>query len=243
MLVVGFDCETTGLNTSTDFITEVGAVLWDTARKTPLYIYSQMLKVPSKLDPRITELTGIKDEDLSTYGAEPYLSLKYLNAVFEKAEAIVAHNGNLFDRPIYEENCKRAGVTPVSKLWIDTSCDIDYPPSITTRRLVHLAAEHKFLNPFAHRAVFDVLTMLKVTENYDWENQIIKWAKSPTVTVGVKLDFNQVKEREALKKLNYRWNNESKIWTKSIKSFQLDEEKKLAQATGCTIKTMGGSSQ
>jgi len=51
--------------------------------------------------------------------------------------------------------------------------DVPSPPQITTRKLAHLAAEHGFLNPFAHRAVFDVLTMLKILSCYPIENVII----------------------------------------------------------------------
>ena len=59
---VSIDLETTGLNPKTDKITEIGAVkvengvLKDT--------FSTLVNPGRKLDPRVAELTGIKDEDL-----------------------------------------------------------------------------------------------------------------------------------------------------------------------------------
>ena len=59
---VSIDLETTGLNPKTDKITEIGAVkvengvLKDT--------FSTLVNPGRKLDPRVAELTGIRDEDL-----------------------------------------------------------------------------------------------------------------------------------------------------------------------------------
>lgn len=234
MLVAGFDTETTGLDTAKESIIEVGVVLWDTDRKAPLIMYSAMLDHRDRkpLEPRITELTGITDDDLGKYGRPAGGVLKRTEEIFAMADAVVAHNGNLFDKPMFEANCERLGVPIGERLWADTSCDIEYPPAITTRRQVHLAAEHGFLNPFAHRALFDVLTMLKITTHYDWE-QIIRYAKSPTVTLIAETTFAQ---KELPKKQNFRWNPDAKKWTKSVKDFQADEEVKKAKEAGFEVK-------
>lgn len=239
MLVVGLDFETTGLNTQEDHIIEVGAVLWDTERKAPLLCYSALCKNPAlgKLDAKITELTGIRDEDIAHYGHDLKQVLEGLHAVLSRGEAIVAHNGNLFDRPIYESNARRHGLTPVNMLWVDTSCDVQFPPDVTTRRLSHLAADHGFLNPFAHRALFDVMTMMKVLSPYDFD-QVLTWAKAPSLVIRADSTFHQ---KELVKKQNYRWDNENKMWKKSIKDFQLDAEKKAAQAAGFGVTVLKGS--
>jgi DNA polymerase III alpha subunit (gram-positive type) len=239
MLILGFDTETTGLNVHEDHIIEVGAVLWDTDRKAPMYTMSALIKgshIP-KLEAKITELTGIKDEDLATFGHDVVGVLQGLNNVIARAEAIVAHNGNLFDKPMYESNCKRHGVEIVQKPWIDTSCDVEFPPHITTRRLSHLAADHGFLNPFAHRALFDVMTMLKVMSEYNFE-QILTWSKAPTVELKADSTFQQ---KELVKKQNYRWDNERKIWHKSIKAFQLDDARKAAKEAGFGVSVLKGA--
>ena len=233
MLVAGFDTETTGLDTAKESIIEVGVVLWDTDRKAPLVTLSALLdhKDRKPLDPKIVELTGITDDDLTKYGRPAGGVLKRANDIFEMADAIAAHNGNQFDKPMYLANCARLGVTPVDKLWVDTSCDIEFPPNITTRRQVHLAAEHGFVNPFPHRALFDVLTMLKITTHYDWE-QILRYARSPSVTIIAETTFDQ---KELAKKQNYRWNPDAKKWTKTVKEFQVEEVTKAAKEAGFPI--------
>lgn len=232
MRVIGFDTETTGLNTAEDHIIEVGAVLWDTERKCPLAMHSELI-LPriADLDPKITQLTGIEYRDLQEFGGEPKAALQRLNKFFKLADVVVAHNGNLFDRPIYEAHCERYEQKPIDLLWVDTSCDVSFPADMHTRKLKHLAAEHGFLNPFEHRAIFDVLTMMKVAAGYDWE-QILHYARAKTLVVQAVTTFHQ---KELAKKQNYRWDNENKMWIKSIKEFQLDETKQAAQDAGFKI--------
>lgn len=239
MLVVGFDTETTGLSVTEDHIIEVGAVLWDTERKAPMQMFSALIKGEhiGKLDPKITELTGIKNEDLEKFGVFADIALIDLTSMFLKAEAIVAHNGNLFDKPMYENNCKRHGIQVTKLPWIDTTCDVDYPTTITTRRLSHLAADHGFLNPFAHRAAFDVMTMLKVMGQYDFA-QILTWSKAPTLEIRADSTFQQ---KELVKKQNYRWDNERKIWHKSIKDFHLESSIKAAKDAGFGVTVLKGA--
>lgn len=239
MLVLGVDFETTGLNTLEDHIIEVGALLWDTERNVPMNpVLSSFINPGVKLSEEITQITGITDGDLAAHGYQPKVVLKALVDMFQKADAIVAHNGNLFDRPILDSNAKRHGVEIPKKLWIDTSTDIEFPPRITTRRLVHLAAEHGFVNPFAHRALFDVGTMLQVAGNYDWA-QIKRYAETPTLVVRADVSYQQ---RELAKKRNYRFSKESSygqnLWTKSIKEFQLDDERRDA-GFGVTVLAKG----
>lgn len=239
MLVVGFDTETTGLNTSEDHIIQVGAVLWDTAslKKKAKLKFDVAIRgehIPP-IDPKITEINGLTNADLEKYGQAPANVFTTLNMLFEQGEAIVAHNGNLFDRPMYESNCKRHGIVPITtKLWVDTSCDIDYPTTIQTRKLIHLAAEHQFINPFPHDALSDVMTMLKIADLYDWEKTIL-WAKAPTVVIQAVSTFHQ---KELVKKQNYRWDNDNKIWLKSIKEFHLEDAKKAAKEAGFEVKIL-----
>lgn len=237
MRVLGVDFETTGLNTAEDHITEVGAVLWDTERRVPLALFSNMIKMPDgfKLDPKITELTGIRDEDLARYGDSPRTVLTMLTLMMKEAEHVVAHNGNLFDRPILASNAARHGVEIPAMNWIDTSCDIDFPPEISTRRLSYLCADHKFLNPFAHRAVFDVLSMLKVADHYDW-TKAVEWSKAKTLVIRADSTFQQ---KELVKKQNYRWDNDNKRWIKSIKDFQLDGARAAAREAGFGVTVIG----
>lgn len=216
MILLGLDFETTGLDIKTCDIIEIGAVLWDTSRSIPLKIYNQLITGPASLTDEITQLTGITRHDLDNYGVPLEQGRAELLSLLKQAELIVAHNGTNFDRPIFQRL-----IDGDSKLnWIDTSVDVTYPKAISTRKLTHLAAEHNFLNPFAHRAVSDVLTMLKVLANYDIL-EIRDAALIPNITVQAHVSYD---ERELAKSRGYRWEAPTKSWIKTIKENLLEKE-------------------
>jgi DNA polymerase-3 subunit epsilon len=224
MFWLGLDFETTGLDTSKERITEVGAVLWDCKEKLPLSMFNALIfdETMPELTPEITALTGLKTETLKRWGSDPKEILQTLTGLMAHADYIVAHNGTNFDKPLYYAECKRWGVTPCEKPWIDSCADVPYDARIATRKLVHLAAEHNFLNPFAHRAVFDVLTMFKVISQYD-HDEIIRYANSPNITVRAVVTYE---DRLKASSRGYRWNADAKHWIKTIKNFQIEKETK-----------------
>jgi DNA polymerase-3 subunit epsilon len=221
MRLLGLDFETTGLDPVEDYVTEVGAVLWDTTRKGPISIDSYFVKHDGiELTEEITKITGIQQADLNEFGIESSVALTRLQDQVQLADVVVAHNGELFDKKFYYEWNKRFYSSPVEKIWIDTQNDIDYPEEIQSRKLTYLAAEHGFLNPFAHRAVFDVLTMLKVLENYNIDEALYS-AQQPTVTLQALVSYD---DREKAKERRFRWDAQAKMWVRSIKQHKIERE-------------------
>lgn len=230
MLVLGVDFETSGLLVDTDRIIEVGAVLWSTNRNAPLQIMNEFVNPGIEVSEEITRITGITNEDIAWYGDTPYGALVRLSWLMDKAEVVVAHNGNQFDRPLFEAECRRNGLEVPNKHWLDTSIDLPYPPHIQTRKLTHLAAEHSFVNPFPHRAFSDVLTMLKILSFYDI-NETVRVSKLPSVKVAAitKKPWEDPapegkKETDLAKARGYRWDGGRKLWLKTIKEHQLQQE-------------------
>jgi len=131
---------------------------------------------------------------------------------------ICAHNANKFDKPFLineaERHCK---ANPFNRPWIDTRTDLPLPPHIKSKKLIHLAAEHDFLNPFTHRAVFDVLTMFKIMSNYPIE-KIIERAKSPLIKITALVSYQQ---KELAKDEGFYWNSEQRVWEKELKEMDL----------------------
>lgn len=213
MLILGVDFETTGLDVKTLELTEVGAVLYDTERKCPTAMMSRFVK-GAKVPAEITELTGITQADCD--GGETLTEVAMeLCEIAMRADFMLAHNGTNFDRPIFERL-----ISPAPSKWIDSSVDVPYPRHITTRKLAHLAAEHGFANPFSHRALFDVLTMLKIVTSYDL-GPIIEMSQLPSLQVQALVNYD---EREKAKARGYRWDGDRKIWLKTMKQPQLDLE-------------------
>lgn len=216
-MLLGIDFETTGLDVKNDLIIEVGAVLWDTNIGAPVFIQSDIVQNNVPIPDEITKITGITGEMVQDYGLPPTDVFKKLWSLIKSSNAVVAHNGTSFDKPMLQAQTKRLEWEWIDKPWIDTSIDVPYPEKTTTRKLVHLAAEHGFLNPFAHRAVFDVLTMLAVLKEYDL-GQVVKLAGEPNITVKALVSYD---DREQAKSRGYRWDAERKSWVKNLKQSQL----------------------
>lgn len=230
MLIAGLDLESSGLSVTDDRIIEVGAVLWDTERQTPLLIFSHLVNPYIPISKEITEITGIIQDDLDRYGRPAVAVLSELNVLLEKADAIVGHNALGFDKPFLENELARHGLPVVSRPWIDTSVDVPYAEKIKTRKLVHLAAEHDFLNSMAHRALSDVLTMLKVLSHYDIDS-VLKTSQEPSITLvaEVKKPWEDAalegkKETDKAKARGFRFDGSKKRWVKSVKQSSLAAE-------------------
>jgi DNA polymerase-3 subunit epsilon len=181
MYILGLDFETTGLDPVNNRIIEIGAVVWDTDKKKPVDIFSRLLLdagivVPSE----ITVLTGITQCELMAFGSSPKRAFIDLGCVMNQCGYVVAHNDNAFDKPFLEAEMKRHGLEFNQPPWLDARTDIEYPPEIQTTKLKYLACEHGFVNPFSHRAVFDVLTMLTVLSCYDI-HEVVALSKQPIV--------------------------------------------------------------
>jgi len=229
MLLLGIDVETTGLDTEKDRITEIGAVLWDSEAKKPLAMLSELCVFEDmpELSELIINLTGITQDMLDNYAVFPKELFIELFSLMRVADACVAHNAP-FDKGMLESNAKSIDLELPDIPWIDTTVDVPYPDNIKTRKLTHLAAEHGFVNPFAHRAVFDVLTMLVVLSNYD-AAEVLELSKSPSVILVANTKkpwLDQApegkKQSDLAKCLGFRWNGAKKTWEKQVKQAQAE---------------------
>lgn len=233
MRLLGFDTETTGLDTGKDRIIEVGAALWDTDLKKPLITLNYFLyeKDFPPIDPGASRVNGITQEMMTEFGAPPSFVFEELERLCRKHDVnyIVAHNGENFDKPIMIAELNRNPECSFPLLrslpWIDTRTDIPYEVEPSSRRLNHLAADLGFINPFAHRALFDVLTMLRVLSNYDI-NAVIEYQKIPFVTMQALVSYE---DRQLAKDNRYSWEQLGdkkypKCWVKRIKKNLIELE-------------------
>lgn len=225
MKVLGLDFETTGLNPKKDRVIECGAVLWDTDAKKPLLISSQYILPDNteinSLPPEIEKITGISHHDVNAFGMSfKEFYHKQLEALLAMSDYCVAHNA-AFDREfLLNEGGRIDGFSGCELEWIDTRTDL--PQSAYSKgkssSLGYLAADNGFLNPFAHRAVFDVLTMLKLMSMFSFD-EIIKRSESPNVSVAAIVSFD---DRDKPKSCGFHWSPERKIWIREIKKCDID---------------------
>lgn len=222
MLIAGTDLETTGLIINELHVTELSAILWDTERSAPARIFTSLVQLPDgvEIPEVIVKLNGIRRVDCQKWGKplDLVLNQAYLE-VFQHADAAAAHNWTDFEGPIFKHLD-----ADVPSLAIDTSVDVPYPDSISTRKLEFLCASHRFLNYFPHRAAFDTIAMLQVLAHYPIE-QVLELAKSPTLRIRADVPFQ---DREKAKARGYRWDLEQKIWAKNLKECHLVREREEA---------------
>jgi len=225
-MILGLDLETewsSPVNPKIIRPLEIGAVLYCEKTGKIMQVQSDLIYDEYHMEspPELVELTGITDDMRRSFGIKPKEALLKLHSLMSHAEFVVAHNGNFFDKIIYEEECERVGLAPMGLPWIDTKSDLPFPKHIKTTKLTHLCAEHGFVNPFAHRALFDVLSMLKIMSCYDFET-VAKLAKQPTYKLVAMVSYN---DRQSAKDRGYHWNGEEKKWTKHMKEEAAIREK------------------
>ena len=233
------DLQLSGVDTQTDRVIEIGAVLWDWQASAPVKIISELIDEVDRLpiSEEVELITGINDDMLTKWalnGTDIRTVLEQLSNLMNKADYLMAHNGGQYDYPMLKAMYKRYDMEMPEKVWIDTMSDIEYPKKINGRSMAMLEHSHQFVNPFPHRAVTDVLAMLKIASMYDIQ-RMIKLAKSPIVTLVAALnapnwkdqkavsDFNAIKHKVA--KSRFKWNPSTKQWLKDIPKVLLDEGK------------------
>ena len=245
LLVLGIDLEGVnesldqGINIDRDRVTEIGALLWDWKMAQPVSFHSQLLDETDRPDisEELVELTGITDQMLFNHGCKENDISRILDSLirdFNRAEYIIAHNGRGYDHPMLEALFQRYGKTLPSKVWIDSSSDIEYPRRMRQRSLMALEHYHGFVNPFPHRAVTDVMSMLKIASQYNLE-RMAQLAISPVVELIAEFSppnwndpeevdkFNLIKNKVA--KSGFRWNPKKKIWSRRVHRLLMDEKK------------------
>lgn len=240
-LLLGLDFETGGAfdaPASDNFITEVGAVAWDTDLGLPVKMLSRLVRSAVDIPVEVTEYTGVTKKMLDLYGENEDKVIRELMTLMLQSDAIVAHNGNNFDKPLFEQTIKRLYERGLfldieynsfierynNILWVDTMEDIDYPNNCTAKSLTYLAGFHLILNCFPHRAVTDVLTMLTIMLKYDL-NTVIGNAMEGKVIVRAAVSFQ---EKDLAKKERFSWEKVgdktySKTWVKKMRQSQFEE--------------------
>lgn len=224
MLLLGLDLETGGAFStphSENFITEIGAVLWDTDLKRPVKMFSFFLDLQGKkISQDCIDYTGITDEMCEVYGENPeYVKAGLIN-LMEHSDFIVAQNGNKFDRPILEA---WMGDRIPQKVWLDTKEDVPYPKECKANSLIYLSGFHGFVNPFPHRALFDVCAMMKVLSYYDI-HAVIENATAPKMIIAADVSFDN---KELAKTRGFSWQecdgkSYFKKWVKKIRKNEFE---------------------
>jgi DNA polymerase III alpha subunit (gram-positive type) len=226
MRFLGIDLETTGLDISADRILKLGICLYDHKDCVLEREWTLFEDTYPPIKPEAFAVHGIKLDQVREFGDRPNEFFPKLAILIKrsKVDYMVAHNGTRFDFPMLLKSIERDAPESVEVFKhtakIDTALDLPVPETIQTRKLVHLAAEHGFLNPFPHSTLSDVKTMMSLFFRYPIE-ETLKRAASPTITIQAKVNFST---RELAKARRYAWDTDNQRWLKKVKLCDLEQE-------------------
>lgn len=211
------DLETTGVDPLNDKIIEVGLLEFTvtadgTAKITRMFSYLEDPEEPLSED--IKKITGLDDELLAGQKTD----WQQVRNLMQEAAIVIAHNAP-FDRSFIEQ---RSELNDLNLHWGCSVKHINWQRhGYKTRALNYLAADNGFVNPFAHRALFDCATTFRLIAPH-LQELISRSTLKEYLVSAVGAPF-AVKDQ--LKARQYRWNGEQRVWAKTIFEDEIEEER------------------
>ena len=121
---IAFDLETTGFSPRQDDIIQVGIIdiiEGSESGDTTSYLVNPNFPDAFVVPRKITELTGITSLEVSTKGLDPKMVIPMVSERLQRSY-IVTHNGIAFDKPFFENACRKYGaLAPWKGYWLDTA--------------------------------------------------------------------------------------------------------------------------
>ncbi len=158
------DIETTGINPTSNYITEIGAVkIIDGQVKKQ---YSQLINPKVSISPQITQITGIDNAMVENAPSFEEVIPEFLT--FVEDLPLIGHN-ILFDFSFLKYHCQQCGYafehTGIDTLEIAKLC----LPALKSRSLTYLIEHFEIEREKAHRAYHDALATYELFEVFKKE--------------------------------------------------------------------------
>jgi DNA polymerase III subunit epsilon len=215
------DLETTGLFADRDRIIEVGILEFAVEEgKEPIITetYSGLEDPGMPLSDVVMKLTGLNDDVLRGRTVD----WQRVRTMLERASVVVAHNAE-FDRSFLE---RRPELSGLKCHWGCSARHIRWQDhGFGTRALNYLAADHGFINPFAHRALFDCATTFRIIRPYLSELVFTSYEREFVMSA----DGAPFETKDLLRARGYRWDVERRVWRKTVFESDLAKEREFLQ--------------
>jgi DNA polymerase III subunit epsilon len=221
------DTETTGFDPEHDSVIEIAVLPFTFSRDGRLFSvgkpFQALQEPPAPLDPEISKVTGLKDEDLVGH----CIDIAALEAAIEPAVLIIAHHA-AFDRPFVE----RLSTVFQEKAWACSMNDIAWKEEgVTSLKLEWIALTFGLFFK-AHRALQDCQAVLEllslplpVSGGTGFAN-LLEAARRPTKRIwAVNAHYGR---KDALKRRGYRWSGGEdgrlKAWHQDVTEEHVEDE-------------------
>ncbi len=219
------DVETTGRDSQTDKIIEIGIRLFRFHKETGEVLfrddgYGELEDPGAPLRPEIIRITGITDEVLKG----KWIDWSEVSARLEKAQIILAHNAS-FDRGFVD---RKVPLSP-TKVWGCSFKQIDWTSKgFPSQKLEILAIYHGFFST-AHRALADADALLHLLAMPDpqggqpYLKELLENARRKQAVVSA--TYSPFETKGLLKGRNYQWDSEKRVWSKMVFLEEVEAEK------------------
>ncbi len=213
------DLETTGVDSEKDEIIEIGIIeFMIESGKSPIItnMYSALEDPGFPLSSEIKSITGLDDSLLKNQK----INWDYVREFFTRSSVAIAHNMD-FDRSFLVQ---RTELVDLGIHWACSMKHIDWEGhGFKTRALNYLAADHGFVNSFAHRALFDCATTFRLISPYMQELISRSFMKEYRLIA----QGAPFAAKDNLKGRRYRWDAGNRVWTKDVLEDALESEREF----------------
>jgi DNA polymerase-3 subunit epsilon len=219
--VVFLDFETTGLSHQTDKIIELGLVKlkYSPSRKcfTEIILVESVYNDPGMpIPPEITDITGIRDEDVRGKVIKPSQVNEWLGG---DDTCIIAHNSK-FDRPFFEQLMGQNNYR-----WGCSASEVDWRKvegfRIESAKLEYILYKLGYFYE-GHRASIDCLAMVQMFHVLPQAlDELLRNIDENTVRIEAKGAPFSIKDK--LKGAGYRWDGGAKTWWTEVPASEKDQ--------------------
>lgn len=234
------DCETTGLAPDNDTIIELAImhVFVDDDGEVLGHFgpFGWQQDPGVALDPRITAITGISDEEL----AGQTIDDSFATSLLDRADLIVAHNSSFdsgFIERRYPEMAGRAWACSCAEIpWLELGFD--------GRGQQHLLAQAGWFSD-THRASADVWSLFWLLQQRQCDprtgiegthlRRLIEASETPTVML--QAEGATYSTKDLLKSRGYRWNADRRFWQRELPEDKVEHEQAWAYRNGLRALT------
>lgn len=233
-LVLGFDLETTAIDTRIAWITEIAAVLYDTERKRAVRSFCTLVKWDGyenfEFPEEAQKICNLTPEMLLKYGLQAEFAIAEFFDMAAAADYVVGHNVIDYDSRVLETSLHRVLGAEIydSRFYrlkyIDTYIDLPLPSGKQFTKLKYMCIDHGYVLNDAHTALADVFGCLHLLSQYDWET-VKAIASTPLVTISAHAKYDDWGKKEKLKSARFYWNRDMKMYQKVIRAYWLEQLK------------------
>lgn len=200
------DTETSSLDPTTGHLLEVAVAVWSIEHRSLIRARSWLVRAPSN---EAVDINGIP-EALLSLGANRDEVMSEVYEASKVCDVVVAHNAP-FDWKWFTPEIQ-------SLAWADSCNDMEWPRPSSSRGLTALALAHGLGVASAHRALDDVMTLVRLFERAAELGAnieaMVQRALRPKALFQAMVSFE---DRELAKAARFRWNEDgTKRWLRSM---------------------------